>query len=89
MAQEDSSPGRHQSFFLHTGTWKPLCGVFVRGVGTLRGSELEPELEPGLSLGLGFSPAESETLDAVGTGMLPELGVGSVGKLAELGADAF
>ena len=55
----------------------------------MRGSELEPELEPGLSLGLGFSPAESETLDAVGTSMLPELGVGRVGKLAELGADAF
>lgn len=42
-----------------------------------------------LCLSLGLSPAKFETLGAVDTIMLPELGVDSVGKLTELGADAF
>lgn len=42
-----------------------------------------------MSLGLGLCPAESETLGAVGISMLPEHDMASVGKLAELGADAF
>ena len=88
--------GSHQSFYPHTGRWKPLHWCLCGGLGTFGSLSLSCSrswsrscscrLGLGLSLGLGLWPAEPETLGNAGTSTFPELGVSDVSKSIELAA---